>query len=164
LTDYYRTDINRNKCQLSEAYNFIFARRLSAHDAGDDAQMTMELYKHWCDLGKPSHIPVPLKFYTVTVHRFDNASHRAQHLWDFLRPVDTTGQRFEGMRETDDGTKLKLRFRQKEHVDDYLNAVKERILRISNPSVQMPQPQSVSIGGFEINCGAFRIHITEVDR
>ena len=125
--------------------------------------MTMDLYKHWCDLGNPSYIPVPLKFYNATVHRF-NAGRRAQLLWDFLRPIDSTGQSFKGMRETDDGTKLKLRFRHKEHLEDYLNVVRERILRISDPSVQMSQPQSVSIGGLEINCGAFRIHVTEVDR
>ena len=164
LTDYYRTAINRNKCQLSEAYNFVFGRQLSAHDAGDDAQMTMELYKHWCDLGNPLHIPIPLKFYNVTVHRFDNAGHRAQCLWTFLRPVDSAGRLFKGMKERDDGTTFKLRFRQKEHQIDYVRFVAERIQGSSDPSAQVSQPQSLSIGGLEIDCGAFKMHLTEVDR
>ena len=42
---------NGNKCQLGEAYEYIFQRPAVAHDACDDAKMTMELYHHWkrCD-------------------------------------------------------------------------------------------------------------------
>jgi len=41
LTDFYRTS-GGQKCQLGECYKFIFGRSMNAHNAGDDAKMTME--------------------------------------------------------------------------------------------------------------------------
>jgi hypothetical protein len=35
------------KCRLAEAYRAVFSRDLAAHDACDDAKMTMELFNHW---------------------------------------------------------------------------------------------------------------------
>ena len=37
---------------------------------GDDALMTMELYKHWVGLGQPDRIELTgLQFYVVNAHR-----------------------------------------------------------------------------------------------
>ena len=52
LTDYFRTTRGR-KCQLVEAYQFIFGKVLDAHNAAADAQMTMELYNWWIKQGRP---------------------------------------------------------------------------------------------------------------
>ena len=80
LTDVYRTQ-GGHKASLSEVYRNVFGRSLVAHDAGDDALMTMELYKHWVGMGRPAGIVVPLSFYVVNAHSFNPPTERHSLLW-----------------------------------------------------------------------------------
>ena len=159
LTDYYRTAKTNSKCQLSEAYNFTFARDLSAHNAGDDARMTMELYKHWCNLKCPDRISIHLKFYNITIRNFKPAQNRAHYLWTFLR-VNRAG-----VKEKDEKDLYKVRFRREEHRQEYLGNVAARIQRHTDRTVKWQNPQPCRLGGQEIDCGAFVIYLEPaVDR
>jgi hypothetical protein len=154
LTDYYRTAKYSSKCKLSEAYSFIFARHCRAHDAGDDARMTMELYNHWLNLGCPRLIPVALKFYKVQVKNFSMRKSREYYLWKFLRHVDRRVAT-----EKVDEMSYQVRFRQEDHLLEYLREVETRICDEDDLSIQWTR-----ISRMEIDCVAFTICITEVTR
>lgn len=47
LQDFYRSKVLDNQVRLAEAFQMTFQRLLAAHDAVDDARMTMELFLHW---------------------------------------------------------------------------------------------------------------------
>eukprot|EP01065_Artemidia_motanka_P031567 TRINITY_DN3798_c3_g3_i1.p1 TRINITY_DN3798_c3_g3~~TRINITY_DN3798_c3_g3_i1.p1 ORF type:complete len:472 (+),score=160.19 TRINITY_DN3798_c3_g3_i1:46-1461(+) len=53
LQDFYRSGVRDRPVRLAEAHRFIFQREHDAHDAIDDARMTMELYLHWVKQGRP---------------------------------------------------------------------------------------------------------------
>jgi hypothetical protein len=155
LTDVYRTT-NGHKCKLSEAYKEVTGRMLEAHDAGDDAMMTMELYKHWLTAGKPAKITMNLSFFVVNVHNFQGD--RAAHLWNFLRPRRADR---DVVIDEDDGCKYKLKFRLEAERDAYLQQVRRAIADKADPAVNMGPslPGESPVGSQRIDCGAFQLHL-----
>jgi len=152
LTDAYRTS-GGYKCMLSEAYTHAFRRAAhAAHDAAGDARMTMELYLHWRQAGRPARLPVPLKFYCVTAHHFRPPHRRAQLLWKFLKPE--RGGRMTVL-EKDDGRKYKLKFRAEAEREAYLTLVRKRVAAFREEQAAAASGE-ISIGGLDANATGWR--------
>jgi hypothetical protein len=161
LTDVYRTT-NGNKCSLSEAYKEVFGRVLEAHDAGDDAMMTMELYRNWLSVGRPAKITMNLSFFVVNAHGFKGD--RAAYLWNFLRPRRADR---DVVIEKDDGiNKYQLKFRQEAEGEAFLQQVRRAIADKADPAVAMGPslPADAPEGSLSIDCGAFQLHLYQLIR
>ena len=155
------------KASLREAYREVFGRSLAAHDAGDDALMTMELYKHWVVLGRPPLITLSrLKFFVVNAHSFIPAHQRAAHLWAFLRPRSRDR---DVVIERDDGAnRYQLKFRQAEEREAFLFDVRQAITEMDDSTVaSWGEPVIVDTapsGSYSIQCGAFVLHVYDIPR
>jgi hypothetical protein len=144
LTDYYRTAGEGDKCRLSEAYREIFGRELQAHDAGEDAAMTMQLYNHWLSKKTPHcpfpRIPIRLSWFVVKAHRFNPQQDQKAYQFDFLRPLS-----LDSVKEIVnyvENRKYELRFRSEAEKDAYLQKVK-RALATAHPPQTMGGPTIV---------------------
>lgn len=121
------------KCQLGEAYRAVFSRDLVAHDACDDAKMTMELFTHWRRAGM-APIRLPMSWYYV---RWKGIA--PQHYdvlrWDVLRPekLDRDTCREEEVDAADGGRECpreyRLRFRRVSDRVAYFNLAKRRLVQ-----------------------------------
>jgi len=163
LTKLFMTT-NGHKCKLTEAYRSVFRRNFAAHNAGDDAKVTMELYHYWKDTAKGEIVRFALKFYCVNWHCFKLGSigmSRGDVLWKFLRPRSTDRQ---VVLEEDDGKNAyKLKFRQKTDRAAYLLLVKRRLQE--NKINPQGKPLKLAGGkGTEIDFGYFRSHVYEIVR
>lgn len=164
LTNHFQTT-NGHKCKLQEAYSTVFRRAFSAHNAGDDAKVTMELYHYWKEAARSQTVKIDLSFYAVTWHSFGALTElklsRGDVLWKFLRPV--TNDR-EVVLEDDDGKNAyKLRFRQREDRDAYLHVVQRRL------KAEQINPVGAAVRlegsrGTELNFRYFRSHKYEIKR
>lgn len=160
LTDVYRTAEHGAKCTLAEAYTAVFTRTMSAHDAADDAAMTMELYRYWRDAGSPDRISIAVAFHVVNAHTFA-PDRRSELLWRFLRP---TRRDRDVVIERDDGENVfQLKFRRLADRDAFVTELRRRVREDGPPhgvwwGQEVPgEPQ----GSVQVNCGAFRIHLFE---
>ena len=164
LTDIFRTANKCKKLQLGEAYRHVFGRELVAHNAGDDALMTMELYNHWWKMQpRPDRIPIALQFYVVNAHSFMPSDQRKEHLWDFLRLV--RGER-DVLTEQDmqDRNAYKFKFRLEQEREAFLGEVRNRIQgRGLTFGPQQPFEGDYS-AGCNIKCGVFKLHLYEENR
>ena len=122
----------RNKCQLSEAFRHVCSRQTNAHNAGDDAKMTMELYNVWERGGRKREILVPIRWYCIQWDRFQgNAADRYKLLWTVLRPerLDRQVVLIRDMFEISGGANdtFSMRFRSNADREGYLRKVLDRI-------------------------------------
>lgn len=152
-----------HKCQLVEAYRGIFGRSLVAHDAGDDAVMTMELYKHWVLANRPARVPIDLRFFVVNAHSFRPAELRAMYLWNFLRPMRAER---DVVIENDSGeNRYQLKFRREEEREAYLAHVRAQIDASGDPAaVAFGTLERNDDGSRFVSCRAFKLHLYEQDR
>mmetsp|Transcript_39741 Transcript_39741/g.66572 ORF Transcript_39741/g.66572 Transcript_39741/m.66572 type:complete len:381 (-) Transcript_39741:194-1336(-) len=155
---------NGHKCKLIEAYRTVFRRNFAAHNAGDDAKVTMELYHYWNEAAKGKIVKIDLNFYCITWHYFKLSStglSRGDVLWQFLRP--RTNDREVVLEEDDGKNAYKLKFRQKADRDAYMLLIKRRLEE--NNIHPQGKPQRVAGGrGTEMNFGFFRSHLYEIVR
>lgn len=140
----------RRKCQLSEAFRHVFSRQANAHNAGDDAKMTMELYKQWVRDGRKQCIVVPLKWFCVSWANFcKGKDSRYRLLWTVLRPdrmdraTVSVLDMFEKSRGTDDT--FSMRFRTSADREAYLHRVMERIRATNEVKLVEPPKQSSDV-------------------
>ena len=164
LTDIYRTKTGK-KCQLGECYKFIFGRSMNAHNAGDDARMTMELYNYWIQSKSPPSIPITsLCWHVVNVHTFQEIRLRKNILWDILRPI--RGERDYVIEEKprEGVTTYKLKFRAEEERDGYLMLVRSRVRHHMNLRTYELSWKETDDVGDHIDCTAFKIHVYNKER
>lgn len=117
------------KCQLGEAYRAVFLRDLVAHDACDDAKMTMELYSHWRRAGM-APIRLPMSWYYVHWKGLAPPLYDVLR-WDALRPekLDRDTCREEEVDAADGGREYRLRFRRESDRVAYFNLAKRRLVQ-----------------------------------
>jgi hypothetical protein len=158
LQDFYRTG-GGGKCTLGEAYRGTFGRSLVSHNAGDDALMTMELYKHHVALGRPAKITVDLTWFVVTAHNFQPAGQRSTHLWQFLRPRTRDTDVVKEAHDEATG-KVTFKFRLQAERDVFLVQVKQAL----GSSWGAPAMAANPPGSHEHRCGAFVLHVRNETR
>eukprot|EP00466_Bigelowiella_natans_P017419 jgi/Bigna1/75165/fgenesh1_pg.33_\ len=162
--DKFMTPEKGPKPKLIEAYRTVFRRNFAAHNAGDDAKVTMELYHYWNEAAKGKIVKIDLNFYCITWHYFKLSStglSRGDVLWQFLRP--RTNDREVVLEEDDGKNAYKLKFRQKADRDAYMLLIKRRLEE--NNIHPQGKPQRVAGGrGTEMNFGFFRSHLYEIVR
>mmetsp|Transcript_1991 Transcript_1991/g.3778 ORF Transcript_1991/g.3778 Transcript_1991/m.3778 type:complete len:369 (-) Transcript_1991:707-1813(-) len=155
---------NGHKCKLIEAYRTVFRRNFPAHNAGDDAKVTMELYHYWNEAAKGQIVKIDLNFYCINWHYFKLGSigmSRGDVLWKFLRP--RTNDRDVVIEEDDGKNAYKLKFRLKADRDAYVLLVKRRLE--DNKIFPHGKPVRVAGGrGTEMDFGHFRSHVYDVVR
>ncbi|GAB5363267.1 hypothetical protein AAMO2058_000869000 [Amorphochlora amoebiformis] len=155
---------NGHRCKLAEAYRTVFRRNFLAHNAGDDAKVTMELYHYWNEAQKRQTVRVDLSFFCINWHCFklsNTGMSRGDALWKFLRPRSTDR---EVLIEEDDGKNAyKLKYRQKADRDAYMLLVKKRLSE--HKIYPIGKPLKVGNGkGTEVDFGVFRSHLYRVVR
>eukprot|EP00471_Norrisiella_sphaerica_P009391 CAMPEP_0184501776 /NCGR_PEP_ID=MMETSP0113_2-20130426/48517_1 /TAXON_ID=91329 /ORGANISM="Norrisiella sphaerica, Strain BC52" /LENGTH=356 /DNA_ID=CAMNT_0026890657 /DNA_START=99 /DNA_END=1169 /DNA_ORIENTATION=- len=155
---------NGHKCKLIEAYRSVFRRNFPAHNAGDDAKVTMELYHYWNEAAKGQIVRIDLNFFCINWHYFKLGStgmSRGDVLWKFLRP--RTNDRDVVIEEDDGKNAYKLKFRLKADRDAYVLMVKRRL----EENNIFPQGKLIRVAGgrgTEIDFGFFRSHVYEIVR
>lgn len=154
---------NGNKCQLSEAYQYIFQRPAVAHDACDDAKMTMELWHHWRRSGKRQCF-LPLQWYQVKWQCSGSspAEDFASFRWNILRPEKSDRSTCIEEKQSDVPVPMdrrasagedfgvfglehscyvyQLRFRQNDERTRYFNLVKQRMIAAGTMEDVLPVP------------------------
>ena len=140
LTDYFRTARGR-KCQLVEAYQFIFGKVLDAHNAAADAQMTMELYNWWLKQGRPArgaigggtiqpadNCCIDARWYKVEARAFSPPTERMAYLWSFIRQTTVHKELARESGKLGPGTTpFTLRFRSEAERAAYLNTLRLKL-------------------------------------
>ena len=147
---------------------------MNAHNAGDDAKMTMELYSFWLQKGQPDSIPIAsLRWHIVNVHSFSE-QHRIEILWNILRPIRAERDVvIEDQRQREGKAfTYKLKFRLREELEAYLMLIRGRITKnemqstksAKGYSLSWRKVQDVSTGGKKFDCTAFKLHVYEQGR
>ena len=170
LTDVYRTS-GGNKCQLGECYKFIFGRSMNAHNAGDDAKMTMELYNYWIKKGSPASIEVKsLCWHIVNVHSFSE-QHRIEILWNILRPIRAERDVvIEDQRQREGKAfTYKLKFRLREELEAYLMIVRTRVDQYIQSNTYPLSWTRTDLdngkdNGYQVDCQSFKLHLYHYTR
>jgi hypothetical protein len=140
LTDYFRTTHGR-KCQLVEAYAYVFGKALDAHNAAADAQMTMELYNWWIKQGRPecgaigggTIVParmcnIDVKWFKVEARNFQPPGERMGHLWFWIRQTTVHKELARESGKLGPGSApFTLRFRSEPERAAYLSTLRQKI-------------------------------------
>ena len=191
LTDYFRTT-NGRKCQLVEAYQYIFGKALDAHNAAADAQMTMELYNWWIKQGRPArgalgggtiqparNCAIDVKWYKVEARAFSPPGERMSHLWHFIRQTTVHREMARESGKVGPGTApFTLRFRSEPERAAYLNTLRQKIA--AKAAAAGGQPPGVGLrweeprgggsgpghaaGEVLVRCGAFELLVSDEAR